>query len=184
MTSVDARWRTNGRAFWQEAMGWLMQSDGLVGGLQARIREVLSRATTVQRSRITGVDPDDEVDDVVTVVRETFEAQGARIANWSGLLIALANRETTDVLTRTVTVVNETPVDWMVEWVSAGGDSCPTCETEGARGFIPLSELQRRPGEDTLCRGRCRCVLVFWTRAEVSSGAAIALSARAPGAGG
>ncbi len=181
MGSVDAQWRTSGRAYWQEAMGWLMQPTGLVGGLQARVRETLNRASTVQRSRITDVDPTDTTEDVVGVVRATFAAQAARIDNWSGLLVGLSNRELTDALDRTVTTVNGAPVDWMVEWVNAGGRTCPTCAQEGTQGFRRLGDLARRPGEGTLCVGHCRCVLVFWTRAEVDSGSAVALSALPPG---
>lgn len=184
MTAVDAQWRTSGRAYWQEAMGWLMQPSGLVGGLQARVRETLNRATTVQRSRITDVEPSDTAEDVAGVVRATFAAQAARIDNWSGLLVGLSNRELTDALDRTVTTVNNAPVEWMVEWVNAGGNSCPTCEAEGAQGFVRLGDLQRRPGEGTLCLGHCRCVLVFWTRAEVEGGTAVALSALAPESAG
>jgi hypothetical protein len=184
MSNVDARWQANGRAYWQEAMGWLMQPSGLVGGLQQRVRETLNRATTVQRSRITDVDPTDTTEDVVGVVRATFAAQAARIDNWTGLLVGLSNRELTDALDRTVTTVNGQPVDWMVEWVNAGGRTCPTCAQEGGQGFRRLGDLARRPGEGTLCVGHCRCVLVFWTRAEVDGGQAIALSALAPEAAG
>lgn len=181
MTAIDARWQANGRAYWQDAMGWLMQPSGLVGGLQARIREVLNRATVVQRDRISDVDPEDSAEDVIGVIRDTFDAQEARIDNWSGLLIGLAYNELSDALDRTVTVVNDQPVEWMVEWVNAGGNSCPTCEAEGSQGFVRLGDLQRRPGEDTLCLGHCRCVLVFWTREEVEGGVAISLSALSSG---
>ena len=184
MTGAEARWQADGRAYWQQAMGWLMLPSGLVGGLQARVREVLNRASTVQRSRITDVDTDDTAEDVVGVVRATFAAQAARIDNWSGLLVALANEQLTDTLERTPTTVNGAPVEWMVEWVNAGGRTCPTCAQEGAQGFRRLGDLGRRPGQGTLCVGHCRCVLVFWTRAEVDGGQAVALSALAPGGAG
>ena len=183
MAPVDAQWRTNARTYWQEAMGWLAQPSGLVGTLRTRCREVLNRATLVQRSRVTDVDPSDTMAEVVEVVRDTFAAQAARIDNWSGLLVGLSNRELTDALDATVTTVNEQPVEWWVEWVNAGGRSCPTCDAEGAQGFVKLGDLSRRPGEDTLCLGHCRCVLVFWTGAEVANGSAVALSALAPSGG-
>ena len=110
--------------------------------------------------------------------------------NWSGKLNALANIALVAMLARVVStesVINnegmqtEEPVEWMVEWVSFGGQSCPICKEEGAQPIRALSEITRRPGEDTFCGAKCRCVLVFWTKREVEGGRAFRLSAEAPG---
>jgi len=181
MGGIEDDSKTAGRLYWQDAMGWLMQPSGLVGGLRTRVRETLNRASVVQRSRIDDVEAGEDAEDVVRVVSETFDAQGARIVNWTGAVVALSYTQLTEALDKTVTVVNDRPVEWMVEWVAAGGNSCPTCEQEGAQGFVRLGDLQHRPGGDTLCRGNCRCVLVFWTRDEVEGGSAISLSASSRG---
>lgn len=179
--AIDDRWKTGGANYWHKAMSWLMEPDGLIGGLKVRVRETLNRASTVQRSRITDVDPTDTAGDVVAVVRDTFIAQAARIDNWTGKLIGLTYGELTEALDRTVVSEGGAPVEWMAEWVTAGGNVCPDCLSEGGKGFQPLASMARRPGENTACTGRCRCVLVLWTRAEVDSGKAIILSAPAAG---
>ncbi|NBP33435.1 MAG: hypothetical protein EBV08_09215 [Synechococcaceae bacterium WB6_1B_055] len=140
--AVDDRWKTSGSNYWHKAMGWLMEPDGLIGGLKVRVRETLNRASTVQRSRITDVDPTDTAADVVTVVRDTFVAQAARIDNWTGKLIGLTYSELTESLDRTVVSEGGAPVEWMAEWVTAGGNVCPDCLAEGGKGFQPLASIR------------------------------------------
>ena len=180
MAAIDKTYEIHARNYWQQAMQWLALPAGLVGGLRDDVRKVLERATQAQRSRITDVDPTDTADDVVGVLRATFQAQAARIANWGGLTIGLSNEQLLRELNKTTTQVNGAPVVWMVEWVAAGGNVCPNCLDEGSKGFRKMGSLSRQPGVGTFCLGHCRCVLVFWTEAEVTGGTAVALSEYAP----
>lgn len=66
--------------------------------------------------------------------------------------------------------------EWYIEWVRAGGESCDDCIHQASLGIRPLANLSTVPGGAVRCRGNCRCVLVYWTRAEVASGNAVALN--------
>lgn len=63
--------------------------------------------------------------------------------------------------------------EWWVSWEYVGDDAmCATCEREGALPIRRASTLSTVPGGATECGPRCRCVLVYWTRAEVHDGTA------------
>lgn len=193
------------RAYHAEAMRYLGAPDGLVGELRELCRRVVDRmalgaehrATAVRaapcgcggqcglqalRDRIDALGAGDGADKALSALEVSITAQAHRIDNWSGKLVGLTNSVLVDALNRTTsTRPDGKPVEWMAEWVNAGGRSCPICVDEGRQGFRLLSQMSRRPGEDTYCTGNCRCVLVFWTREEVEGGVALAFSALAPG---
>lgn len=131
-------------------------------------------------------------------VTSAFAAQEFRIDNWAGRLLDLAYGILLDGLIEG-RVPNSTPddpssglhivtpdqdaagdgrasADWWCEWVVVGDKNmCTTCESEGAQGFRPVRALTRQPGGDTQCRARCRCVITFWSEAEVKNGTAVSL---------
>ena len=179
---VDVGWRAGADVYHGQAMAYLVQPSGLIGTLQAQVRRIISAATMPTRDRIDELSPDDGPGRTTSTLAVTMSAQAARIDNWSGRLVGLANAQLVSALNATVAVsANGSPVEWMAEWVNAGGRSCDTCIEQGAQPIRALSQIGIRPGEDTLCVGRCRCVLVFWTRTEVDGGQAVSLSALAPG---
>lgn len=187
---IDQMWRVTGDNYHGQAMAYLTDEQGLIGTLKSKIRRIISKSSMPTRDRIDELDESDEAIVVVGVLAATMQAQKHRVDNWSGKLNALANIAVVALLSSVVSTqpaVNEDgmqveePVEWMVEWVSFGGRSCPICSQEGAQPIRPLSEITRRPGEDTFCGAKCRCVLVFWTRQEVEGGRAFRLSANAPG---
>jgi len=179
---VDVRWRAGADAYHGQAMAYLTQPSGLVGTLQAQVRRLVSAATLGTRDRIDDLDPEDGPRRTTQTLAAELGAQAVRIDNWSGRLVGLANAQLVEALNSTVTPGPDgRPAEWMAEWVNAGGRSCDTCIEQGAQPIRTLAEIGIRPGEDTLCVGRCRCVLVFWTRTEVDGGQAVRLSALAPG---
>lgn len=187
---VDMNTEAEAQRFATTAMQQLTDDRGLVGTLKQLARRVVDAATVgsrVQplapghRDRIDQLSPDDGPEAALHVMEASFVAQAHRIDNWSGRMVGLANTMLVEGLNRTVSTVDGQPVEWWCEWVNAGGRTCPICDEEGAQGFRAITDLTRRPGEDTYCTGNCRCVLVFWTKREVDGGQAVALSALAPG---
>lgn len=178
---VPDDYRDEATGYHDQAMRWLIEPSGLLGALRAKCREILLNASGSRtRSRIDEVGPEDSAERVAEVMALTFSAESARVDNWSGKSVALAYAVLSRALDETL-APGEAREEWMVEWVAQGGRMCTTCDTEGARGFVPLSALSVRPGDGTLCQGHCRCVLVFWTKSEVDGGDAVKLSAVAPG---
>jgi hypothetical protein len=194
MTSERARQKS--AEYGDLAMGYLREPAGLVDDLRDRLLAVVAGA--VERSTTTpGLQTRATLDDVASAVAAAgtaFVALRHRIANWSGRLVELATSLLSDGLSAAGAVKDgegesEAPevggrraTSWWCEWVAVGdAESCATCSAEGAKGFRPLSSLTTQPGGATECRARCRCVLVYWTAAEVSSGAAVSLSGAAPG---
>jgi hypothetical protein len=179
---MNTAWRTQADDYHGQAMAYLTQPNGLIGTLQAQVRRIISNATLATRDRIDDLDPTDGPARTAQVLAAELSVQAVRIDNWSGRLVGLANAQLVAALNTTVTpAADGRPVEWMAEWVNAGGRSCGTCIEQGAQPIRTLAEIGIRPGEDTLCVGRCRCVLVFWTRGEVDAGQAVRLSALAPG---
>lgn len=134
--------------------------------------------------RSTGLGPEASLAAVLRAVGEAFDALTHRIGNWSAKLIELAS----EVLAAEVLAGSGTgkadgvdgaaeptagPVDWWCEWASVGDESsCEVCLEMGAAGWIRVADLRIHPGGGTQCRSNCRCVLVYWTRAEIDGGKA------------
>lgn len=188
-------WRERAAIYHQQAMGWLTQAGGLIPDLGARLSATLEAvsmsddAVQVRAASVTapaGLDPSDGLQVVLAAFVSAFEAHEFRIENWGGKLVDLANSLLTEGVLEAGTAVaagpevaGPVPVEWWYEWVAVGdAKTCTTCRTEGGKGFQPLTTLTVRPGGSTECGARCRCVLVLWTRDEVTSGTAVALSGR------
>ena len=188
---IESMWRIEGENYHGQAMAYLNDPGGLIGTIREKIRRIISNSSMPSRDRIDDLDEDDGPVVAIGTLAQTMQAQKERINNWSGKLNTLVNIALITSLLRVTTtedgpptdtgIVESEPVEWMVEWVSFGGRSCPTCVEEGSQPIRRLADLTRRPGEDTICGARCRCVLVFWTSREVDEGRSFRLSARAPG---
>ncbi len=162
-----------------QAMAYLTDPGGLLADLRGELQQLIVGLAARAMTR-------SEIDDVAvesgTAVAMMVDSQEYRIDNWAGRLVLYGNQRAIDGLHEVGTVAGkdgETPVatEWMVEWCCVGDKNmCATCEKEGGLGFRTLSSLTTIPGGATECRGRCRCVLVFWTKAEVTDGSAISLS--------
>lgn len=186
-TPVLADWRERGEAYGSRAMGFLTAPGGLLSDLRAGLNNVLTAvggdpaARSADHRAIPPVPPD-----IVPGVGEgrllsalfgMFEAAKHRIENWAGKLVELANETMAAGMAQGAAESEE----WFYEWVAVKDDAiCETCSVEGAAGFRPVSQQRVFPGGSTRCRARCRCVTVFWTRAEVQSGVAVPLSELAP----
>lgn len=184
-------WRERGDLYQQQAMSYLVQPRGLISDIKMQLNTLIIASTrgtedNAMLHRVT--DEFGGIDSValLAAVNKVFSRNEHRIENWSGRLVELTN----NVLTLGMgeggagggdgdeeLPPEERGEPWYVEWANVGDNRmCLTCEREGSRGFIPLSTLSVRPGGDTECRARCRCVLVFWTKSEVDSGSAVGLS--------
>jgi len=196
VTQIDPAARAE--SYHERAMSYLTDPDGLIGTLRTECRRTVSALTIGERSaapadsagccvadstrdRIDDLTPDAAPERALSTLELSLTAQAHRIDNWSGRMVGLANSVLVDALNQTASQQDGSPVEWWCEWVNAGGKTCPICRDEGSQGFRAISQLSRRPGEDTFCVGRCRCVLVFWTKREIDAGAAIKLSELAPG---
>lgn len=166
------------------AMQFLAEPNGMLSDLRARLLATI-QALTVRSDRAAqhapaNLDAFVSVEEAVGAADGAFVAQHHRVKNWSGRLVELGNTMLVAGMLEASTVLEAgrpTPAEWMVEWVHAGDKNmCATCTIEGSAGFRPLSSLSTRPGGDTECRGKCRCVLVLWTRSEVDRGVAVPLS--------
>lgn len=201
---VVADWEARASTYHQRAMGYLTADRGLLSDIRAELHQLL--VTSVRGHSRTGVAHRMVEDDVLAsldgmdaammlgAIRKVFDSNEYRIQNWSGRLVELANTTFCDGMADVVATPVPAPADpnepdaapapaskpvheWYYEWVSVGdSERCDTCQFEGARGFRPVSQMQVQPGGATQCRGRCRCVLVFWSRDEVNNGTAVALN--------
>lgn len=146
-------------------------------------------ATGGAASRIAALTAASAEAEVLGAVEYAFDAQRYRTSNWSGKLVELANETLTEALSEQALAANTDPnrdpalgaVEWLAEWVDVGdGSTCPVCRSEGSMGFRPLNQMALVPGDQgTLCKARCRCVIVMWLRSEVDSGAAVSLAGSA-----
>lgn len=187
--------KERGTAYAELAMAWLADSKGPLVAIQAAVQLAVTGAN--ERSiQARDIDPDllepGDAPDIkpagvavgdaaaagVTTtaamrgVGLAFSKQKPRIANWQGKLVEVANNAYKSEMLAAGTAPSG-KVEWWVEWVAEGDkQTCPVCAEEGAKDMRPLSTLMREPGGDTNCGGRCRCVLVMWTKDEVDSGKA------------
>ena len=168
-------------AFQSTAMSQLAAVDGLIGELRSSLHEILRNASTPSErslsSLINAISELSGVSQVVEAAANAFNTMAHRVNNWSGKLVDLANQMFVETLLSEVTTdAQDRATVWYYEWATAGGRSCPTCANEGAMGFRRVVAEMLKPGQDTQCRGNCRCVLVMWTQQEVESGEARSMS--------
>ena len=191
---VAEDWRERADAYHDMAMGYLTGTRGLITDLRAQLQTVISasiRGSQTQQEvralRIRqGLDDEDlEAATILAAAAAAFGRNQHRIDNWSGRLVDLSNAMLVNGLQEQAPEVtdesgNAKPTAWMCEWANVGDERmCVTCDQQGSRGFIPLSELDVFPGGDTECRARCRCVLVTWLQTEVDDGTAVLLGGAA-----
>jgi len=188
---VVADWEARATLYQGQAMSYLNEDRGLIADLRTQLLTLTmasmrgTEANTLFRARMQLREGEAEAFaiGVLAGVAKTFSRNKHRIQNWSGRLVELAN----NILGFGMAEGGDVPPGddeeavsgegWVVEWASVGDNRmCATCDREGSMGFRPLSELSTRPGGDTECGGRDRCVLVFWKRSEVADGTAIKLS--------
>jgi len=169
-----------GDAYASLAMAYLVGQDGPLANVRHRSLAILgkvsrSRTLSARAAEVTvpeGVEPGMPLDLLLAEMARAWSANEHRIANWSGKLVELGNAAMTEGMAE-VNIDRKTGerADWMVEWVSVGDDEmCQTCRDLGSRGFVEVRSLPTIPGGKTECGARDRCVLVYWTKAEVTSG--------------
>lgn len=171
-----------------QAMSFLMAESGPIKKTKRRIERLVEALTQRHQTTIEAPEiraPFDELlanleDEAVVAAAAdlAFDVEEFRIGNWSGKLNDLSNQTLVEGLERVQEAEGiEGRVEWWAEWVYVGDDgSCETCTREGEAGIRPLSRIPVRPGGDTECRGRCRCVLVVWRKDEVDDGTAVSMS--------
>lgn len=169
--------------FQNGAMSYLKGPEGIMEAIRsymiAIFSEVARSKDTAERQRPTtipdGVEPGMPEEGFLSAVAAGFQKQKNRITNWAGKLVELGHRVMKEALVTLGVAKVEAEVrtvEWMVEWVTAGGDSCPTCSDLGSRHFIPARDLRTVPGGSTECGGKCRCTLIYHSRADVEAGKA------------
>lgn len=171
--------------------------DGADDALVEAVKKALQGETPATASagtsavaKISALTSNSTEAEVVDALSSGFEAQAYRTGNWSGKLVELANETLAETLGEQALAANTDPnrdlsapaTEWWYEWCAVSdGATCRVCEHEGARGFQPGSAFTFVPGsQQTLCKARCRCVLVAWLRSEIDAGTAISLSGYAP----
>lgn len=173
-----------GDAYATLAMAYLVGRDGPLEDVRHRALAILGKVSRSRvlaaRSEVTvpdGVEPGMPLDLLLAEMARTWTRNEHRIANWSGKLVELGNAAMQDGMAEVNTDKKTGErADWMVEWVNVGDDRmCSTCRDLGGRGFVELRSLPTIPGGKTECGARDRCVLVYWTKAEVTSGEAALL---------
>jgi len=189
-------WQERAEAYQQRAMGYLTAPGGLVSDLKAQLMTVITanvRGTPERKliKRFVDAADPDAIDAllVLSAVTKAFDRNEHRIDNWSGRLVQLSNQVLNLGMSESAPPSGdggdggetlpeeEGQGEWYVQWVSVGDNRmCATCEREGNAGFQPLSALSTEPGGNTECRARCRCVTVWWTKAEVDNKTAVDLS--------
>lgn len=175
-------WEQRAETYYQQAMGYLSAPDGPIEAVKRSVAEIT--AASERAGQDGTLDPEAVAEAsraalaaAVVAVEAAFSGNEHRIMNWSGRLVDLSNI----VMVRALEEAGRAsgvdgPVEWYAEWVSNSDErTCPTCVSEGSAGIRPLRDITRRPGGETECRARCRCVLVLWRRDEVESGKAIRL---------
>jgi hypothetical protein len=171
------------------AMAYLTDADGLVTDLRTRLIGILVAVTDSREAgveidyraaRAEGLSPGETAAAVLGAIGRAFDTAQHRIKNWAGKLVDLAYQVLNSAVADAHEVVvtedgtqSVQAIDWWVEWADSGGpNECVTCEYWGAQGYVRLSTLPVVPGGGTECRGNCRCVLVYWTKAEIDGGSA------------
>jgi len=111
--------------------------------------------------------------DAVLAVEAVFIAEAYRIENWSGKMVD----EVYQIVTEGLNAAEGGQQEWWAEWVGVGDERmCEVCADEMGKGFQLVSSMVHVPGGSTPCGGKCRCVLVFWTKTEVDGGTAVRLN--------
>lgn len=173
---IADRWGEQADNYRQAAFGYLEQDDSPVANVRSKLDVVVASLVTRALPAVgRALDGGDSLGAALLAVLGAFRSERARIANWAGRLVELANEIVGDALSRAnVELGSDSPDLWMNEWWDVGDDAeCATCIAEATRGMVLASERGRRPGGATECRARCRCVLVFWKKSEVESGLAV-----------
>lgn len=151
------------RAYFEQQMGYL--SNGLVKDLRVGMASMLQEARSIHLRDIPAyeVEGEDELEDFYKVDAAAAAAliyllwakNEYRIALFSGRLVEVANRDSAAIFATSASV-------WWVEWNAVGDNrTCAFCNTQGAMGRRPVSELSVMPAGGTPCGGRCRCVLTY-----------------------
>lgn len=190
-SSLADDWQDQARAYHEAAMRYLVQDRGLLSDIRNRITNLVSvhaRSKGPVKTRSTedvgdaavaagaadSLIASAETSKMLAMMRDIFDSNEFRISNWSGKLLELASDVAMKGLVK-AGIDNEND-EWFVEWVDVGDSvECSTCRGEAKQGFRSISTLTRLPGGNTKCGARCRCVLVYWTKAEVQSGKAVSL---------
>ncbi len=148
-----------------------------------------SKKPTSAAQMLAALGPDSTRAEAEAALAAVLDAQAHRIDNWSGKVVDLTTREAAaqaaEDAQRKNTDPNRDPDEpaesWYIENVDAGGEEeCSECRYESGKGFVALASVTSWPGE-RVCEGRCRCVAVWSTAAEVASGKAILLGAASDG---
>ena len=188
--------RSRAQVYHRTAMGYLVDSDGLLTDLRSDLAAILVAVTDIRGTappptrevlqRAPLLSPEAETEAVLLAVAAAFDSQRHRITNWSGKLLDLAYGVLVEETEAAATSGRAEgiskpepgdPVEWWCEWIAVGDQStCDTCRTEAGKGFQRLANLQVRPGAGTRCRANCRCVLTLWTKAEIDGGRAESLN--------
>lgn len=179
-----------GRMYRDRAVAYLREPGGLVSDLQLRLLGLLHSVTDARDlpvlagdHRASGLQPGAAAASVLQAAAQAFDALRSRIDNWSGRLVELASKSLSEELDASAAEgggsgggsgeMGVMAGEWWVEWVAVGDERmCSDCGRLGGQGFVPLRSLPTMPGGSTQCRARCRCVLVYWTEAEVRGGTA------------
>lgn len=186
-------WQARGDTYHVRATNYLVQQKGLIADIRQQVTEVIlgmARAKRAVDADPTAVLEGVDVALILGTIRRIFDSEEYRISNWSGRLVELANEIFQSGMGESMLVAapdpaTDTAFEWWFEWVSVEDAArCPTCTNQGTKGFRPISQMTVQPGGNTECRGRCRCVLVYWTAEEVKTGKAISLAGEVRSAGG
>ena len=143
--------------------------DVAMGFLDALFVSLMDRASAAGDLLAAGT-----IEDVLGELERGWDATEHRIDNWSGRLVELANSVgIATVLEASSFVIDpETGAEredpyWGL-WADVSDErECETCIDEAAIGWRPIADFTRVPGGDTICRARCRCVILVRRRSEV-----------------
>jgi hypothetical protein len=164
-------WKTVGRTYQEQSMGWLVETGGLISDVKMRVLNILG--AVVNRSVVPAPDYIEagvEEGLLMNAVSKAFTSQQTRINNWSGKLVQLTNQAMRQGL---LEVPRSAEEEWWYAWEAVGDKrTCPTCIQESVSGYRPVSQQQIFPGGGTECGARCRCVVVLWKQQEVTDGTA------------
>jgi phage portal protein BeeE len=199
-SSVDADViSSRASSYGAEQEGYLRANGGLLSSVSTRISGAVAAFASsrfgAEAARASTEIPDTGAGSeewwgalLADEIAAAWDANEHRIDLYAGRLVDVASSAFAFSLEATATVAEGTieeprpgagpaaRTEWWCEWVMTLDDAtCPTCRREGNNGFVPLSSLTVKPGGGTECNGRCRCVLVVWTKDEVTSGDAFRL---------
>jgi len=187
--SLVSDWQEQAATYQEAAMRYLIAEKGLLSDIKNRITNLIVVSARSKRKITRSEDGAEaagaavaadtvigaESAKILATMRDIFDANEFRISNWSGKLLELASQVVTQGLVKTS--AEGTDEQWYCEWVDVQDEAeCRVCVSQGNKGFRPVSQLPFLPGSNqTDCKARCRCVLTFWTKEEVSNGKAVSL---------